>query len=157
MTMSNRTSKNIQSRDFSLKLASLLSKRATHSVSSLEEISESCTAKLLSDEIRVQKTIMDNAVLELEQMKITLDKREMLLESEQRTLFDLQEENEKLKRSRSLKSLFKIDMSEAYVASAIPPASSVATRATLNTTLQQGWKDVLVMARHRVISPLFFS
>ncbi|KAJ1360154.1 hypothetical protein KIN20_025897 [Parelaphostrongylus tenuis] len=76
---------------------------ATHTVSSLKKIWESCESKLLSDEIRDQNEILDIAVLELEQIKITLDKREMLLESERKILSHLQEENEKLKRRLSLK------------------------------------------------------
>ncbi|KAJ1347895.1 hypothetical protein KIN20_003064 [Parelaphostrongylus tenuis] len=76
--------------------------RATHTASSLKEIWESRKGKLLSDEIRVQNAILDNAVLELEQMGITLGKREMLLESKQKTLFHLQKKNEKLKRRLSL-------------------------------------------------------
>ncbi|KAJ1362039.1 hypothetical protein KIN20_021458 [Parelaphostrongylus tenuis] len=75
----------------------------THVVSTLKEIWESCEGKLLSDEIRVQNEILDIAVLELEQMKIVLEKREMLLESGQKAIFHLQEENEKLKRRLSLK------------------------------------------------------
>ncbi|KAJ1371403.1 hypothetical protein KIN20_033354 [Parelaphostrongylus tenuis] len=76
---------------------------ATRVVSSLKEIWESCEGKLLSDEVRVQNEILDIAVLELEQMKITFDTRETLLESGQKTLFHLQKENEKLKWRLSLK------------------------------------------------------